>query len=216
MAALLACPFCRQLYPAGEATDCPDCGVALVEMHRLPPSLDARAEEMAELERVAPDDRVLPWRDFGRGRGVLLATAALGLVAFCLPWIHMSRPEDIAISGVDLARGRAGWLWGGAVGWFLTIPLVLTRRTPNRMRGVRIILATFAAMTVGEVAMLLSLPPTSRGYAVEYSWAFGIFLSGALGLVGIAAAVRFGGRPHPGVPAPPPRAPERGSGRVLH
>lgn len=192
--ALLACPFCRELFAKGEAVQCPECGVDLRGMDSLPPSLDALAEEAAAGEVTPPEHRELPWWFFGRGKGVLLIISVLGLLAFFAPWVEMRRPELMNISGFDLARGRAGWLWGGAVGWFIMLPLVWTRRSLFKMRGVRIVCALFAAMTLGEVAMMMSLPPTgSRYMSIDFSWGWGIWASAIISVLGIVAAARFGG-----------------------
>ena len=231
MAELLACPFCRQLYASAETRSCPDCGVRLVRMNLLPPSHEAELEDLAAGTRPSPDDRTMAWNDFRYGRGALLAVAACGLAAFFMPWVAMTRPELLTLSGFDLAR-RAGWLWGGAIGWFLMIPLIWTRRTPGRLRGVRGISAVFAAMTLLEVLVLLGLPPRPRAYAVEFSTQFGLYLSGLLSVAGVALALRLGGTPaKPGgraktggldPPGPPPESPERQSPkatrpkRVLH
>lgn len=192
---LLACPFCRELFPEGETERCPECGVDLRNMESLPPSLDALAEEVEAGEVVPPEDRLLPWNFFGRGRGALLVLSLLGLALFFAPWVEMRAPELMSISAFDLARGRAGWLWGGAVGWFIMLPLVWTRRTIYKMRGVRIVCALFAAMTLGEVGMLLSLPPKGSRYLhVDFSWGWGLWASAAVSLLAIAVAARFGGR----------------------
>jgi hypothetical protein len=146
MGKLMACPFCRELYGEPEARRCPTCDVVLQPLDKLPPSPEALEEEALSGEATAPEDRLLPVSYMGRGRGALLVLSALGLFLFFMPWVEMQRPEMVAISGYDLARTRAGWLWGGAVGWFILLPLVWTRRTLYKMRGVRIICATFAAM----------------------------------------------------------------------
>ena len=112
-----------------------------------------------------------------------------------MPWVELRAPEQIVVSGFDLARHRAGWLWGGAVGWFTMIPLVWTRRTIFKMRGVRIICVLFAALTLAEVAMMMALPPqSSRMRPVDLSWGWGIYLSGAVSLAAAFVASRFGGR----------------------
>jgi hypothetical protein len=175
-------------------------------MAKLPPSADALAEEAERGEVVLPEQREFPWSYFGRGRGALLILAALGLIAFFLPWVEVRMPESRVLSGFDLARGRAGWLWGGAVGWLVTIPLVWTRRTVERMRGVRAVTVVFALMTLIEVAMLLLLPPQRRGQMpVDFVWRFGLFASGAVSLVATFFALRFGGdlEPLPKSVAPP-------------
>jgi hypothetical protein len=192
MAALRACPFCRKLYTSGEAATCPECEVALVPMSQLPPSLDALAEEEPG-QLVFPENQPLPATYMGRGRGALLALSALGLFAFFLPWVELTAPETVVYSAFDLARGRAGFLWGGATAWLVMIPLVITRRTIARMRGVRIVTVMFAAMTVTEALMLWLMPPRRGPTPLELHFRYGLYLSGAISLVGMAVAARFGG-----------------------
>jgi hypothetical protein len=123
----------------------------------------------------------------------LLAT--LGLALFFSPWVSLSRPDEVLLSGLDLARGNAGWLWGGAIGWFILLPLVFTRRTVTALRGIRIICAMFAAMTLGEVVLLLVRRPNEQSYfsyGVDYEW--GLYASGAVALAALIVAIRLGGR----------------------
>ena len=221
VARLNACPFCRALFPSAEAKQCPECGVKLVAMENLPPSFDAAAAELEAGEVVLPEQRVLPWNYFGRGRGLLIVIALLGLIAFFLPWVELRMPEEEVRSGFDLARGRAGWLWGGAAGWIVIVPLVWTRRTIARMRGVRLVIALLAAMTLVEAGMLLSLPPHARHHApLDLVWRWGIFASLSVGLAGVLAAFRFGGhlRDLPSIvtdlTSPDPT--ETSSGETLH
>jgi hypothetical protein len=75
------------------------------------------------------------------------------------------------------------------------IPLVWTRRTIAKMRGVRIVAVAFAALTLIEVGMMLSMPPqSSRLRPVELAWSFGIYASAVFSVIGVAVATRFGGR----------------------
>jgi catechol 2,3-dioxygenase-like lactoylglutathione lyase family enzyme len=93
MAALQACPFCRKLFTAGEASQCPDCEVALVGMNQLPPSLDALEDEAEQGQITLPEDQPLPPTYLGRGRGALIAVSIAGIVAFFLPWVELTAPE---------------------------------------------------------------------------------------------------------------------------
>jgi hypothetical protein len=193
MPALRACPFCRKLYTSEEAATCPDCDVALVGMSQLPPSLDLLEEESEAGQLTFPENQPLPSTYMGRGRGALLALSALGIFAFFLPWVELTAPELAVYSAFDLARGRAGFLWGGVTAWFVMMPLVVTRRTIARMRGVRIVTVMFAAMTLTETLMLWLMPPR-RGLApLELHFRYGLFLSGGVSLVAMAVAARFGG-----------------------
>jgi hypothetical protein len=193
MAALRACPFCRKLYTAGEATSCPECEVPLVSMSRLPPSLDALEDEAEQGQLTLPEHLPLPATYMGRGRGALLVLSGLGLFAFFLPWVELTAPEAVVYSAFDLARGRAGFLWGGATAWLVMIPLVITRRTIARMRGVRIVTVMFAAMTLTEALMLWLLPPRRGVTPLEIHFRYGLFLSAGISLVAMAVAARFGG-----------------------
>jgi len=197
MAALLACPFCRTLYKHGEGTTCTVCGVKLVAFERLPRSVEAEAEanEHGEAEPpILPEDELLRWNEFGRGRGALLALSVIGLVLFFVPWVSIEMPEDVVWSGYDLARGRAGWLWGGATGWLILAPLAWSRRTIRKMLGARPISAMLAGMTLVEVGMMAALPPQGGGrMPVEIHWAWGLYASAAVSLAGVVVGMRFGG-----------------------
>ena len=192
---LNACPFCRSLFGSDEARQCPDCGVKLVPMENLAESLDVAADEHEAGELVLPEQRPLPWNYFGRNRGALMLIAVLGLVLFFAPWVELRMPDSSVRSGFDLARGRAGWLWGGAAGWLVMVPLVWTRRTIQRLRGVRFVTALFAAMTLIEAGMLLSIPPRAQHHVpLALEWRWGIYASLALSVAGVITALRLGGK----------------------
>jgi hypothetical protein len=217
MAALLACPFCRTLYQKGESATCTVCGVKLVAFERLPPSAEALAEarEHSELESpTLPEDERIAWNDFGRGRGALLVVALIGLGLFFAPWVAIEMPESVVRSGFDLARGRAGWLWGGATGWLVLIPLAWSRRTIRSMLGARAIAAMLAAMTLFEVCTLVLLPPRGGRLPVELHWAWGLYLSALASTAGAIFGFRFGGALPP---LPNHTEPEESSAkRILH
>jgi hypothetical protein len=210
---LRACPFCRTLYRVEEGKVCAECGVELVPMQALGPSPDAALEEPEE--PVLPEDQPLPWNFWGRGRALLLALSLLGLGCFFTPWVEITLPESAVRSGFDLARGRAGWLWGGAVAYFVLLPLVWTRRTITRMRGVRVVVTLLASMTLMEVVMLLAFPPR-RHTLVPFSldWRWGIYASGLVSLAATIAGFRFGGALPPLPPAPVKSM--RPDGETLH
>ena len=192
---LVGCPFCRELFPEGEAETCPVCGVPLKPAASLPMSYEARVALAAELAAVAPEDRTLPFFYFRRSRGALLVVAVLGLLAFFAPWVELHSPDEAILSGYTLARARGTWFFGCAIGWFVMIPLVITRRTVYKMRGVRIITAMFAALSVVESAELLLRPPHGNRFVpISFEWGYGIYATLALGVLGVALGARFGGR----------------------
>jgi hypothetical protein len=211
MAGLVACPFCRAMYERTEAQACTVCGMKLVPFEKLPPSADALAEEPPAFPTL-PEDEVLPWTFPGRGRAALLGLSVLGILLFFAPWVVIEIPEDTVRSGFDLARGRAGWLWGGVTGWFILIPLVLTRRTIHKLRGARPVAVAFSAMTLGEVAVLLSLPPPARRVPLELHFTWGIYASGLVSLASTLVAVWLGGS----LPPLPPESTESSAGKTLH
>jgi hypothetical protein len=211
---LLACPFCRELFDASEAEQCPECDIPLAPLDRLPPSLDVIEEQAAEWERNPPEDQPRPWLDFSRGRGLLLGIALGSLLCFWLaPWVDITSPTTATRSGYSLARGPIGWLWGGAVAWGVSVALVLSRRSLRQMRGIRAILTLFAAMTASEIALLVCLSPKgSAQLHYAYAWAWGLYASLALSIAGIVTALRFGGSqlvpPHVAQARHAARAPE--------
>jgi len=195
--------------------------VKLVPMENLPDSLDVAADEHAAGEIVLPEQRPLPWNYFGRNRGAQLLIALVGLGLFFAPWVELRMPEESVRSAFDLARGRAGWLWGGAAGWLVTLPLVWTRRTIARLRGVRLVTALFAAMTLIEAGMLLSTPPQSSHHVpLEIVWRWGIYASLVTSVLGIVTAARLGGRlvdlPRIVTDISSPDPTETSSGETLH
>ena len=106
------------------------------------------------------------------------------------------------------------------------MPLVITRRTIARMRGVRIVAVMFAAMTFTEAMMLWLMPPHRGVTPLELHFRYGLFVSGAISLAGAVVAARFGGsldnlpkflldRREVSEPAAPLES-ETSAGRTLH
>jgi hypothetical protein len=191
---LVACPFCRELFVRGEATVCPACGLRLADLNKLPPSRDALAEEEDPYGLPArPDLDPLAWHYWRRGRGALALIALLGLATFFASWVDMTSPEIREISGFALAK-RTGWVWGAGVGWFVLLPMVITRRSIDQMRGARVAAAFLTAVPLVTAVILLLRPPHARYVPVRFDWGWGIFATLVLGVVGTAISVRFGGR----------------------
>lgn len=209
MTGLYACPFCREMFDAAEARTCPACGLQLESLAKLPPSYEAR--QVDPEEPLPPHMEPLPWAYAGRGRGLLLALAVLGLAAFFAPWVHETAPELRDLSGFGLAR-RLGWIWAPAVSFFVMIPLVLTRRSIYRMRGARVAVAFLAAVALATVALRLSFSPVgSILRPVRFTWGYGLYATGGLALLALLASARFGGR----LDDVPTQAPRRGD-EILH
>jgi hypothetical protein len=193
--ALVACPFCREAFPrparGARGGECPVCGVTLVAFGALPKDGGEPEDEAAEDE---PAWEPLPMRYAGRGRGALAVAAALGLAAFAAPWIHMTMPDVMTYSGIDIAR-RLGWAWAAGVAWFVLVPIVVSRRSIMQMRGARVAVAFLAAIPGTTAALLLARPPHgARGVPLQFSFAWGLYATLALSVVAAAFAVAFGGR----------------------
>lgn len=189
--ALMACPFCREMFELGEEQKCPTCGVELVAFDKLPLSDEALSEDGVPRQ---PEWEPLPAAYLGRSRGALPVLGVLGLVAFFSPWVHLTMPDIVSYAGFDLAR-RTGWAWGAGVAWFVLIPTVLSRRSVMKMRGARVAASFLAAIPGITAAILLARPPHgSHGIPVQLTWAWGLYATLALSAVAVGFALVFGGR----------------------
>lgn len=191
--ALLACPFCREMFEEGEAKTCPVCGMELTEFEKLPPSLDALHDEAGV--PTTPELETLPWTYMGRGRGALAALAVAGIALFFLPWVRLTMPYITSYSGFTLASDRIGWLWASFVGWSVLIPTVLSRRSIAQLRGARVAAAGLAAAPAVAIAVLLSFPPHGKhGVPLRYTWDWPFWAMLAVSLAAIFVSLRLGGR----------------------
>lgn len=188
---LLACPFCRDMFEKGEEGTCPVCGVPLVAFEKLPPSADALDPDEIP---GRPESERLPATYLGRGRGPLAALALAGLVAFWLPWVELTMPDVMALTGVALAQ-RLGWAWGAGVAWFILVPTVLSRRSILQMRGARVAAAFLSAVPGATVVVLLTRPPHgAHGVPVRFTFAPALYGTLALSVLALAVSLFFGGR----------------------
>lgn len=188
---LLACPFCRQLFPAGEVSACPECGIALKPLAKLPLSHDALAEDPPEV--VPPHLVTLPWTYLGRGRGLLAALGLLGLAGFFAPWVYETAPDLVTHSGFELGI-RLRWIWAAGVAFLVMVPLVLSRRSVFAMRGARFAVAFLAGVALVTVAVRLAFTPSGTAIRpVRYEWGWGLYACGAVAVAVLALASRFGG-----------------------
>jgi hypothetical protein len=180
----------------------------LVALDRLPLSLDGRAEEGFD---SGPEHDVLPVTYLARGRGALAVLAAVGLLAFFLPWVHLTLPDVVDYSGANLGR-RIGWPWGAGVAWFVLLPTVVSRRSVAQMRGARVAAAFLSAIPGVTAAVLLARPPhATHGVPMRFAFEPAFFATIALSAVALAIAFVLGGSTR-ALPA------RRGSsrGEVLH
>jgi len=188
-----ACPFCRELFDTDEASHCPTCGIALTPMAKLPPSPTLRHELDEWDEDLGPEHDRLPWGYPGRGRGLIIALALVGIALFLRPWVDMTLPYTAELSGWDLAR-RMGWSWAALAAWVVLIPTVASRRTIVALRGARVAAAFLAAVPAVTASILLAFPPRSGLIPVRLHFDWPIYATIAVSLVAIVAGVRLGGR----------------------
>lgn len=218
---LVACPFCRELFSDTEAVVCPHCDMVLRPLAELPPSFEAKQAELLDWERTPPEDRLLPWIFAKRGRGALIAIAVLGLASVFGPWIQLTKPSLLTLTGFELMRTRGFWFGGAFVCWLVMLPLVASRRTIRAMLGVRIILCFMAATPVCQALLLYVNAPTTKLVPVAYTWGWGFFANALLGLIAIPFAAKFGG-PIDDLPADlgkelaPSAESETSDGQTLH
>jgi len=188
---LLACPFCRELFEEGEAKACPVCGMALAQLHKLPPSIDALHDEAGV--PTMPEADLLPLFYLGRGKGPLAALGLIGLACFFLPWVQLSLPYIDAKSAFQLARDRIGWLWACCAAWVVLVPTVMSRRSILQMRGARVAAAFLSAIPGVAVGILLAKPPRGSIVPVRYTWDWPMWLTLGASVVAVLVSFRFGG-----------------------
>lgn len=186
---LLACPFCRELFPPGEAKVCPTCGLPLLPMSKLPASYEAKLEEDWP-ER--PEWETQRWTFWRRGRGALALVGLVGVGLFLAPWVHVSAPEIVVLSGVDMAR-TLGWIWGCPIAWLMLTVTALSRRSIAKMRGARVAAALFSALPLITIGVLLLTPPTGGLVPVRFTYAWPFYASAVLAALALPFALRFGG-----------------------
>lgn len=179
------------MFERGERRTCPVCGVRLVALARIP----RQAAELTDEDLVDPPEyQPLPFAYAGRGRGLLVMLAVLGLAAFFAPWVHVTVPDIETYSGVHLAR-RLGWPWAAPCAWIVLAPIALSRRSIVRMRTARVATAFLSAIPGMTAAILVLNPPHgSRLVPLHFHFDWGPFVTWALSLAALVVSVRFGGR----------------------
>jgi len=157
---VLFCPFCRESFEGQRL--CPEHELALVSFDRLPagegfddeadePSgvveavAGARAEDgsSAPAGAVLPDDRPLDALDPRFGRAPVALGAALNLVALALPLL---RSTTTAAPTYQLARAMPS-LWTLLLVSFTVAFTLARRRTPRRLRSVRVLVPALALVS---------------------------------------------------------------------
>jgi hypothetical protein len=191
--AIVACPFCREMFDQHEASSCPVCGISLQSLEKLPPAKTLLHE--LEDDGVPPLPEHVPFALTygGRGRGVMVGLGILGLALFFSTWVHLTLPEVVDLSGFDLAR-RLGWSWGAGVAWAVIVPTVASRRTVAELRGARFA-AAFLSLIPGVTAVILALRPPHGGLVpVRFTYGWPLWATMCVSFAATAVGARLGGR----------------------
>ncbi len=180
------------MFASGERAVCGVCGVPLVDFEKLPPSNDPSAD--GDGIPREPEWEPLPALYWRRGRGALVALSIAGLVAFFSAWVRLTLPDVVTYTGFDISR-RLGWSWAAGVGWFVLLPMVLTRRSIMQMRGARVAACFLAAIPGVTAGLLLARPPHGgHGVPLRFTFAWGLHATCAVSALAVAVGLFFGGR----------------------
>jgi len=188
-----ACPFCRDLFETGEASHCPTCGIALASLAKLPPSPTLRPETDEWHEDLGPEHDRLPLTYMARGRAAAVLLSIVGIGLFLLPWIDMTLPYTVELSGWDLAR-KMGWSWAALAAWVVLAPTVASRRTIAALRGARVAAAFLASIPALTASILLAFPPRSSLIPIRLHFEWPLYATILVSLAATAVGVRLGGR----------------------
>jgi hypothetical protein len=191
--AIVACPFCREMFNRDEASSCPVCGIMLIALEKLPINKSLLHE--LEDDGIPPSPEHVPFAltYVGRGRGAMVLLGVVGLLLFFSTWVHMTLPEVTDFSGFDIAS-RLGWSWGAGVAWGVLVPTVASRRTVAQLRGARFAAAFLSLIPAVTAAILALRPPHGGLVPVRFTYGWSLWATMAVSLTATAVGSRLGGR----------------------
>lgn len=182
---VLFCPFCAE--PFEGCARCPAHDLELVPFRAL------------SRLRATDDHAPVPAYALSMGRGALAIGAALTVVAFLCPLVHLSGAVELTNTLDELARGRAPRLWLVPAAALATISILLRRRTPIGMRGARLALCLLAVLPSAVIAVTLvgagdaaQLLGRQLGGPIHVHWGVGAWLVWLAALPLLWGSVRFG------------------------
>jgi hypothetical protein len=191
--AIVACPFCREMFDREEAMACPVCGIPLQTLEKLPPAKTLLHELEDDGVPPAPENIPFAATYAGRGRGAMAVLAVVGFVLFFSTWLHVTLPYLAELSGFDLAR-RQGWSWGAAVAWVVLIPTVGSRRTIAQLRGARFAAILLSLVPGVTASILVIFPQRGSIVPVHFTYAWSLWATLMVSLVATVVGARLGGR----------------------
>lgn len=166
------------------------CALPLTAVHKLP---RADGFDPTDLDApVAEDDQRVPLLSPARGRGALALAGTAGIVFFFLPWIDLTFPMTMQLSGFDLSQ-KLGWTWAVPAAWFVMIPTVLSRRTVRKMQSARVAVGMLALFPGLSAALFWARPPRGAyGLHLQYSYGWPLYGTMLLSVVSVVLAAFFG------------------------
>ncbi len=139
MAEVLFCPFCRESFE-GER-ECPEHELALVPFFDLPGE-----------RRALGDDERVAWHSPALGRGPVAAAALAKLIAFAtMPLSRVEGPTAMGGTMLRLASESTPKLWLVPAAALAILAILLRRRTPVGLRGVRVLVPLLALVAPATV-----------------------------------------------------------------
>lgn len=184
---VLFCPFCKESFEGEQ--QCPEHELELVPIFELP------------VERRQLDDNArIPWFSPALGRGPVAAAALATLLAFgALPLSRVEGPVSMGGTMLRLALESTPRLWLVPAAALAVLMILLRRRSPLGMRGVRLLVPLLACVPPavvywswrGVVAAVALLAQRS-GQALEPQLGTGAWLVFVAALPGVVFGLRLG------------------------
>lgn len=179
-----ACPFCKEVYTAKEAKDCPVCGLRLGPLSVA--TDEAGLGGSALLEPVA-------LTDLRFGRAWMMVASLAGILFFVMPWVKEVFPYQADISGFDIAqRTMAGWMWGPLVAWMVLQSVVMTRKSRIDMLRSRAACFLLALVPLAAVYMVHAHPPSDPAIGMRIAWGWGLWAEAGAGVFAVCVSLRLG------------------------
>jgi hypothetical protein len=188
---VLFCPFCRESF---EGTNlCPEHELALVSFDQLAPEAVPDDDEEAPLDDASradprpPDERPLAAFDPRFGRGLVALGGLLNLLALALPLITVPGFETAKTH--QIARAVPS-LWTLLLVSFTVLFVLARRRTPRRLRGLRLLIPLLSG--VSPLTLAWAIVRLSDGGTTAVRLGPAVYAVGAASLLLLLGGLRLG------------------------